>query len=180
MLNLSSWQHPNTLTWERKNRRKVAARVEIHYDGSAYATVFDASGKGQPREVAKRDFGEVEAAKTWCDEMLSPKSKPSPTPDAVERLVHFLQENPDIAWLVANRVKVLSPWDDEHWCERADVTSAYLVRVLRDYPDGWSFRINDDEPVGGFATREAAMAQCDQVLITDGWVLATRPLGETS
>jgi len=189
---LKPWEHPNIATWVRHDtKRALVASVDISpLDKSVTATVL-VSGQ---RVV--RSFATDESAKAWCDENLeadveAPEPEPViPEEPPVERLIRMLHNDPDFAWLLANRAKVLGPW---HWDEmeqqwiRLDITGAFTACV-RPEDEMWTWltyvgnlRTGSDieHHQDNILTPQEARLACDEHLRTQGWLLATKPLETT-
>jgi hypothetical protein len=103
----------------------------------------------------------------------------------VERLVEVLRRDPDLAWAVAQRARVLGPWErvGDDWWQRQDSTEFSVVTVREERGEWlWSVFVrvaeSPEEEVAngrGHPTPEAAMAACDVWMTGDGWLLATKP-----
>lgn len=104
-------------------------------------------------------------------------------------LVAHLQARPDLAWAVARRVRVASPWTPHP--ENPDlfvrvapsdfddiaaaVTDGRELYCVVPGEDGWCWGAGDgdrDLPHGVETTRGYAMALADAALVAAGWLLA--------
>lgn len=176
------WEHPNTATWIFRDQGKVAATISIKTapagNTEAHATV---SVDGQPK---RKWFVDTEEAKRWCKELLFPVPPTTVAPTTsspLERLILFLQTNPDTAWEVSKRVRVLSAWylsaDERTWI-RSDITKATQVHVFQNAIDLWSwyYLIGQNEIAfeDGFEDTDKAKQACDNYCVQEGWLLSQK------
>lgn len=164
------WTHPNSTVWQLKRGGTLLAEIMLRQGFNMLARI--------PGTGLSAPFTSIEEAKRWCE--IGWKA-PEPTPDdsseeteedeeAVGRLLQYLHTHPDLAWRIAQKVKVLSPW---HQCtsgwRREDLRGRGVVTVDL---SGWS--IQGKVTKKSHADSEAAKQACDLALMSAGWCLATR------
>ena len=177
---LKPWEHPNILTWERRQGSVVMASILLSSSTPcATATVIV---NGQKKHAF---FPDLLQAQAWCDAILQPeKTEQPPEMDPMEKLIGWLRGDPNAMWYVATQVPVLSPWVmlREGWWQRS-TPCGFDVAIVRGPPvsQDWSWgifapshRIIDElDFASGLGNLEDARHACDRHLRDLGWLLAS-------
>lgn len=180
---LKPWDHPNILTWERRQGSVVVASILRSYSELGVTATVIVNGQKE-----RASFPDVLPAQVWCDALLLPSEKTEPTvqpeADPVERLIRWLETDPDLAWYVATQVPVLGPWTklENRWQRSA--ACGFNVAIVRGPPVAfewhWALFAPTDgaaaetDFAAGFGSLEDACQACDRRLRDLGWALATK------